>query len=78
MVAPIKVFAIEFLRRVEDQEEWLNSWRMQTMWATENKDDPVHLHGVKRKKHIFPIAILASRYPPLQLVFSCCSLGLMG
>jgi hypothetical protein len=40
---PIWVFATEFVKRVEQQEEWLN--RRTQVWY--DKDDLVHVHGVK-------------------------------
>lgn len=41
--APTWIFATEYVKRVEQQEEWLN--RRTQVWY--DKDDLVHVHGVK-------------------------------
>jgi hypothetical protein len=46
-LAPTQVFIINFLRRAKERDEWLNR-RM-----TKDKDDHVHIHGVKRKNIFF-------------------------
>jgi hypothetical protein len=51
---PPRVFASDFLKRLEEIERWLN---MRTL-ARDDRENPIRSHGVKRKKHIFPITIL--------------------
>jgi hypothetical protein len=46
---PTWVFAIEFVNRVKELEEWLNKWTQ----AWYDKDDFVHVHGVKWKSFFF-------------------------
>ncbi|CAM6040066.1 unnamed protein product, partial [Sphagnum compactum] len=40
--APIRVSATDFLKRAEEQEEWL---RTRLADARNDKEDPVHMHG---------------------------------
>jgi hypothetical protein len=49
-LAPIQMSIVDFLARVEECEEWLN---MKSMWAIKDKDDLVHVHGVKIKNIFF-------------------------
>jgi hypothetical protein len=44
------VFAINFLARVEESEEWMN---MISMQGAKDRDDLVCVHGVKRMNIFF-------------------------
>ncbi len=37
---------IDFLKRAKECK-----WLTRRMWSTIDKDDPIHMHGVKRKKY---------------------------
>jgi len=49
-LAPIRVPPIDFLRKEEEREEWPNRKNMQ---VAKDKDDHVHVHGVKRRNIFF-------------------------
>jgi hypothetical protein len=49
--APTWVFVVEFLRKVEEREEWLSK----ITWGWDDKNDPVHVHCVKWKNIFFQL-----------------------
>lgn len=57
---------LEFSRNAEEREEWLN----RITWARDDKDDPIHVHGVKWKSIFFNYHI-GWYVCPLHLDFSC-------
>ncbi len=50
-VAPTRVLVVDIMKRVEKHEEWL-SRRISTR-THDDKENPIHTHGVKRKNTFF-------------------------